>query len=100
MQNFNLVVEKFDEWQAICQSSPFQSFPVVFSYEGYNQFIKVLLVKVSDMLDLSNFFTVKVLRYICSSAQIFDLLYAHVKDWCLKFEYIHLQLHASSILLW
>ena len=42
---------KFDEWRVICQSFPFQ----YFSYEGYNQFVKVLLVKVSDMLNSSNF---------------------------------------------
>ena len=41
--------DEFDEWRAIHQSFPSNS------YEGYNQFIKVLLIKLSDMLDSSNF---------------------------------------------
>ena len=45
----------FDEWLAIRQSFPFNFSCQYFSYEGYNQFVKVLLVKVSDMLDSSNF---------------------------------------------
>ena len=42
------------------QSFPVNTFPMKASY---NQFLKVLLVKVSDMLNSSNFFIVKVLRY-------------------------------------
>ena len=48
--------QEFDEWQAIHQSFPFQSFPCeCFSYEGYNKFVKVLCVKLSNMFDSSNF---------------------------------------------
>ena len=42
----------FDERGAIRKNFTFQFF---LSYEGYNQFVKVLLIKVSDMLDSSNF---------------------------------------------
>ena len=41
-------------------------FLLIFSYESYNRFIKVLLVKGFDMLNSPNFFTVKALRYICT----------------------------------
>ena len=38
--------DEFDEWQVIRPSFPFQSFPVnTISYEGYNQFVKVILSK-------------------------------------------------------
>ena len=76
--------DEFDEWPAIRQSFPFQPFPCYcFSYEAYNQFVKVLLVKLSDMLDSSNFLTclihqissdfstVKVLRYTVYCGYIF-----------------------------
>ena len=53
--------DKFDEWRAIRQSFPFQSFPV--NTFPMKNTIKVLLVKVSDMLDSSDFFTIKILRH-------------------------------------
>ena len=48
--------DKFDEWRAIRHSFPFQSFPCNISpmKASYNQFIKVLFVKLFDMLDSSN----------------------------------------------
>ena len=56
--------DEFDEQRTIRQSFPFQSFPVnTFPMKA----VKVLLVKVSDMLDSSNFTdfsTAKVLHYM------------------------------------
>ena len=45
--------DKFDEWQAICQSFPFQSFSC--NTSPMKATIKVLLIKLSDMLDSSKF---------------------------------------------
>ena len=40
------------------------------SHEGYNQFIKVLLIKVSDMLDSSNF----IRLFHCQSFALYSIV--------------------------
>ena len=56
----------FDDWQSIRQNFPTNFSSQCISYEGYHQFVKVLLVKVLVMSIRqisSHFSTVKVLRY-------------------------------------
>ena len=56
---------KLDEWLMICQSFSLLTFLLNVSptYEAYNQFVNVLLIKVSCVPHSSKFFPVQVLRY-------------------------------------
>ena len=52
-------------------SLPIFSLPIFsLSYKGYNQFVKVLLVKLSDMLDLSNF----VRLFHCQNFALYSII--------------------------
>ena len=55
---------KFDKWLAIHQYFPANLLFLCYSYEAYNQFVKVLLVKaLLHVPHLSKFFPIKLLHY-------------------------------------
>ena len=66
-----LTVENFDEsdkWLAISQNFSLLTFS---SYEAYNQFIKVLLFKVSCVPHLSKFFAIIIVFKYSPNNQVF-----------------------------